>query len=164
MTTAATMNDPLRDAAFRAGLWQTIEQRAKELKDAAKSELAQGLESGDSVAGKWDGRTIAKATMTKGRSKLAVTDERAFVDWVAGQYPTEIVSHVNPAFVKQLEIHAKGLGAAVDVVGEPIPGVELLEGDAYVSVRRDPEAPFIVAQLLSAGRISLDGVKELEAK
>ena len=58
----------LHDAAFRAGVWQVIEQRAKELKDEAKAELA-GLEVGDTVAGRYDGHVIAKATKTKGRTQ-----------------------------------------------------------------------------------------------
>jgi len=151
----------LRDAAFRAAVWHVIEQRAKELKDAAKAELAQ-LEPGDTVAGRWNGQTVGKATMTKGRTKLAVVDEHAFINWLAGHHPTEIVSQPNPAFMRLLETRAKELGAPVDFNGEVIPGLELQDGPAYVSVRRDPEAPAIVAQLLSQARIGLDGIKALE--
>jgi hypothetical protein len=51
----------------------------------------------------------------------------------------------------------------IDNQGEIVPGVELQHGDPYVSVRREKDAPFVVAQLLSGGRIQLDGIKELEA-
>lgn len=150
----------LHDAAFRAGVWQVIEQRAKELKDAAKAEL-QALEVGDTVAGHIDGQVVAKATKTRGRAKLVITDEKAFVNWVAGHHLTEIISQVNPAFMRYLELRAKDYGAPIDTSGEAIPGVELQDGEPYVSVRREKDAPFIVAQLLSGGRLTLDGVKEI---
>lgn len=154
----------LHDAALRAGLWTVIEARAKELKDQAKAELA-ALEVGDTVAGKVDGKVLAKATRVKGRSRLVVTDEYAFLEWVGETHPSEITAQVNPSFVKALEQRAKdiGLGAVVSSDGEVVPGVEIREGDSYVTVRKDPEAPFLVAQLLSAGRLSLDGMKELES-
>lgn len=149
----------LHDAAFRAGVWQVIEQRAKELKDEAKAELA-GLEVGDTVAGRYDGQVIAKATKLKGRAKLRITDEATFLQWVKATHPTEVVESVNPAYVKSLEARAKdiGLGAVIDSEGEVVPGVAIVEGDPVVSVRREKDAPFLVAQLLSSGRLSLEGV------
>lgn len=150
------MNDLLRDAAFRAGVWQVLEQRAKELKDAAKRDLADTLEAGDSVAGKWEGRTIAKATMTRGREKIVVTDERALLEWVKENCPTEIVEAVNPAFLKTFGV----VDGQVHWQGHPVDFMKVEQGDPYISVRRDPEAAFVVAQLLSSGRLSLDGVRE----
>ncbi len=64
----------------------------------------------------------------------------------------------------KLKARAKelGLGAVVSHDGDVVPGVEIVEGEPYVSVRREKDAPFIVAQLLSGGRLSLDGIKEIE--
>jgi hypothetical protein len=152
----------LHNAAFRAGVWQVIEQRAKELKDQAKAELA-ALEVGDTVSGRFDGQVIAKATKTKGRTKLAVTDEQKLLEWVEEFAPTEIVRTVNPAYLKQIEARAKALGAPVNLDGELYPGLELQDGEPYVTVRREKDAVFLVAQLLSAGHLSLDGIKEIEA-
>jgi hypothetical protein len=154
------MNDAMRDAAFRAGVWQVIELRAKELKDAAKQELL-ALEPGDAIAASWNGLGIAKASMTRGRSKLVVTDEAKLLEWLYGMHPSEIISSPNPAYLRQLEQRARELGAVVDQCGEEVPGVELRQGDPYVSVRRQPDAPFAVSQMLSDGRIQLDGIKEL---
>lgn len=151
----------LHDAAFRAGLWQTIEQRAKELKDRARAELS-ALPVGDAVTGRYGDRLIAKAAMTRGRTKLAVTDEHELLDWVRRNYPTEIIESVNPAFLTQIERAAKTVGAPIDAAGEVIPGLELQQGDPYVSVRRAPDALATVAFMLSEGLISLDGVKEIQ--
>lgn len=155
------MNDAMRDAAARAVAWQIIEQAAKDRKDAAKAELAQ-LEPGDTIAGKWDGQLLGKATKTAGRTKLVVTDEAKLLAWLQYVHPTEIVISPNPAYLKALESTARNVGAVIDNQGEIVPGVELVHGEPYVSVRKERDAPFVVAQLLSSGRISLDGIKELE--
>lgn len=147
----------LHEAAFRAGVWQVIEQRAKELKDQAKAELAT-LEVGDTVAGKVDGHTIAKATMTKGREKIVVTDERALLEWVKQHHPTEIVEAVNPAFMRTFT----AVDGQVIWQGHPVDFMAVVDGDPYVTVRRDKDAPFLVAQLFTSGRLSLDGIKAVE--
>jgi hypothetical protein len=151
----------MRDAAARAVVFQVLEQRAKELKDAAKAELA-ALEPGDTLAAKWDGQLLGKATKTAGRTKLVVTDEMKLRYWVAVNHPSELIQSVNPAYLKALESTAREVGAVIDKDGEVVPGVELVHGDPYVSVRKEKDAPFVVAQLLSGGRIQLDGIKELE--
>lgn len=151
----------MRDAAARAVVFQVLEYAAKNHKDAAKAELA-ALEPGDTLSARWDGQLLGKATKTSGRSKLVVTDERKLLQWLEEKHPTEIIRSVNPAYLKSLEDRARRLGTAIDIEGEVIPGVELQTGEPYVSVRREKDAPFIVAQLLSAGRVSLEGIKELE--
>lgn len=154
------MGDDLHDAAFRAGVWQVIEQRAKELKDQAKAELS-ALTVGDTVAGRYRGQVIAKATMTSGRAKLAVTDEHAFTAWVKANHPSEIVEAVNPAYVKALERTVVD-GVVIDDQGEIVPGVEWVQGDPFVSVRRDKDAATVVAQLFTSGQLSLDGIKPVD--
>jgi hypothetical protein len=156
------MDETMRDAAARAVVYQIIEQAAKARKDEAKAELTQ-LQPGDTVGGQWDGQLLGKATMTAGRTRLVVTDEGKLLAWLQSNHPTEIVISPNPAYLKALESTARNVGAVIDNQGEIVPGVELTHGDPYVSVRKQPDAPFLVAQLLSGGRISLDGIKELEA-
>lgn len=151
----------MHDAALRAGIWQVVEQRARELKDAAKAELL-ALEVGDTVAGKHNGQTVAKATMTSGRRTLTVVDEAAFLDWVRDYHPTEIVETVRPAYFEHIKACSRDKPCAIDASGEVVPGVEWVQGSPSVSVRREKDAPFLVAQLLSQGRLSLDGIQALE--
>jgi hypothetical protein len=155
------MSDDMRDAAARAVVYQIIEQAAKARKDEARAELSD-LEPGDTLAAKWDGQLLGKATMTTGRTKLVVTDEAKLLAWLQYNHPTEIVITPNPAYLKALESTARNVGAVIDNQGEIVPGVELVSGDPYVSVRKEKDAPFVVAQLLSGGRVSLDGIKEIE--
>jgi hypothetical protein len=152
----------MRDAAARAVVFQVLEQRAKQLKDEAKAELSQ-MQPGDTIGGSWDGQLLGKATMTTGRSKIVVTDEQKLLEWLQYNQPDEIVMSINPAYLRLLESRAKEVGAVISSDGEVIPGLEIQTGTPYVSVRKEKDAPFVVAQLLSGGRVSLDGIKELEA-
>lgn len=156
------MNDETRSAAARALVWQIVEQAAKARKDEAKAQLST-LEPGDSIAARLNGQPLGKATLTAGRARLVVTDEAALLSWLKQQHPTEVVESPNPAYLKALEARAKEVGGVIDNAGEVVPGVELQAGEPYVSVRKDKDAPLLVAQMLSSGQIALDGIKELEA-
>jgi hypothetical protein len=143
-----------------------VEARAKELKDEAKAELHRALETGDAVAGKWNGRNVSKATKVSGRRRMRITDPAAFGDWVASRWPTEVrvEQAVNTAFLSLLEDRALDKGALIDDDGEVCPFVEVVEGSAYVSVRKDRDATRIVADLLSSGQLSLDGPRDWQAE
>jgi hypothetical protein len=148
----------VRDAALRAGVWQTVEKRAGELKNQAREEL-RALPFGDTVAGKHGDQVLCKASWVKGRQTITVADQQALLAWVKEHHPTEIVESVNPAFMKTF--------TAVDGVviwqGEPVDFMEVKQSDAYVTVKGNDETPFLVAQLFAAGALSLDGVRELES-
>lgn len=148
------MNDQLRDAAFRAGVWQFIEQRAKAMKDEAKAELL-ALEPGDRVAGKWHGQSVATATMSDPDPKIAVRHGDQFLEWVRSHHETEVVESVNPAFMNRLKIVD---GHVIDAVGEIVTGVEVVPGKPYVSVRKADGAPDVIAELFRTGAVGLDGI------
>lgn len=149
----------LHSAALRAGVFQVVEREAKAAKEAAKAELA-GLPFGDSVAGRVGDELLCKASWSKGREKVVVTDERAFVAWVKEHHPTEIVESVNPAYVKALKTVGESL---VDAHGEVVAGVEVQVGAPSLTVRSEKNALDLVARLVAEGRVSLDGLKELTA-
>lgn len=153
------MSDVLRDAALRAAVWQTIEAKAKEQKDFARQELT-GIPVGETVAASWNGELLAKASMAKGKTRMVVTSEAALLAWVQEHHPTELVVTVNKAFLSSLEARAKelGLGAVIDSQGEVIPGLEVQTGNPVVSVRKEKGGESLVAEMLAAGRITLDGV------
>jgi hypothetical protein len=155
----AAMTDDIRDAALRAGVWQTIEKRAGELKNAAREEL-KALPFGDTVAGKHGDQVLCKASWTKGRQKVVVTDEAALLEWVKQNHPTEIVESVNPAFMRTFGT----VGDQVHWQGEPVDFMEVQRGDDYITVKSNDETPFLVAQLFSGGGLSLDGVKAIEGE
>lgn len=154
------MNDNLRDAAFRAGVWQMLEQKAKAMKDAAKAELS-ALEPGDRVTGKWHGQPVASATMSNGHSKLVIDDYAGFAQWVASRWPTEVVLQqtVNTAFINVLEKSALRDGALIDEQGDVCPFAEIVESSPYISVRKVDGAEEIIAELFRSGAVHLEGIR-----
>lgn len=145
----------LHDSALRAGFWGYIENRAKALKDAARQEL-RALPFGDSKAAKVDGQILCKASWTKGRQSVVVSDTAALLEWVKANHPTEVVvtETVNEAYVKTFKAVD---GIVIDGQGEPVPGMEVKASEPTITVRSEKDAPFLVAQLLSSGAVTLDG-------
>lgn len=89
------------------------------------------------------GNNLGAVTLAGGRKTAKVTDQRAFAEWVAKKYPgeTKTVVTVNPAFEKKLLDAAKNADGPVDTSdGELIPGVEISEGDPYITVRPTDDA------------------------
>ena len=151
----------LRDAVLRAAVWATIAERANALKDEARSELA-AIPVGDTLSARHGDRLLAKASLSKGKSKLVVTDPQKLLEWVKAHHPSEVVESVNPAYLTALTAKAKEVGAVIDSQGDVVPGVELQEGAPYVTVRKEKDALEIVSDMLAGGLISLESPKEIE--
>lgn len=149
----------LHDAALRAGVFQHLQKRAGELLAAAKADLA-ALPNGDTVAGRHNDQVLCKASWVKGRQSIAVDDPQALLEWVKAHHPTEVVESVNPAYVSSFKAVE---GVVIDGSGEPVPGMRVKQGDPYITVKSNAETPFLVAQLIAGGLVSLDGTRELEA-
>lgn len=148
----------LHDAALRAGVFSYLQKRAGELLNAAKDDLKTALPQGDVVAGRSGDAIVAKASWVKGRQTIIQDDPRELLEWVKTNHPTEIVESVNPAFIGTFK--AVG-GVVIDGQGEPVPGMSVRQGDAYISVKGNDETPFLVASLLKQGAIGFDGQGEL---
>lgn len=148
----------LHALALRAGVFQVVEREAKAAKDTARAELIAALPFGDSVAGRYGDDIVCKASWSKGSRKVVVTDERAFLQWVKENHPTEIVESVNPAYLSSL----KQVGdVLVDKDGQVAAGVEVVQGNPSLTVRSEKGALELVAQMVADGRVSLDGLKEI---
>jgi hypothetical protein len=104
-----------------------------------------------------DGTDLGAVSISAGRTTAKVTDRRAFVDWVARRYPNELEHLVRAAFEKKLLDAATAAGDPVDAAtGEIIPGVEVLAGDPYVTMRPTVEAKARMRETLqSAGLLQL---------
>lgn len=145
----------MHDQALAAGVWQQIETRAKELKDAARARLKAALPNGDTIAGRVDDQILCKASWVKGRKSIVVKDERALLEWVKEHHPTEIVESVNPAFLKTFgEVDGQ-----VHWQGEPVDFMAVKAGEPYIAVKATDEAPFLVATLFRSGQVTLDGIE-----
>ena len=152
------------DAAAEAAVWGLLEQEAKARKDAARAWLTERM-GPDLLAVKAiaNGQDVGRASYVEGKAKFKVTDPDAFRDFVATHYPTEIVTAVSPAFqTKLMGELTRCNGLVIDPNGVPVAGVELVEGNPYVSVTKSKDAREKVAALMAQGRVSLDGIRAIE--
>lgn len=153
------MVSELHDLVLQAGTYQYLAKRAKELFEETKTRLAS-LPNGDTVAGRFNDQIVAKASWVKGRQSVKITDDKALLEWVKEHHPEEVIESVNPAFIQAF----KPVGDVVLWNGEPVPGAEVKQGAPYLAVKGNDETPFLVAQIIKGGQVSLDGVKALENK
>ncbi|ORA25215.1 hypothetical protein BST13_33300 [Mycobacterium aquaticum] len=94
----------------------------------------------------------------KGRKSIVVSDDRALLAWVKEHHPDEIVESVNPAFLKTFS----EIDGQVHWNGEPVDFMAVKQGEPYLAVKGNDETPFLVAQLLTSGQVSLDGLRQIE--
>lgn len=109
-----------------------------------------------------DGTNLGAVSVSAGRAKAKVYDERAFLAWVAERHPGEVVQVVRESFAKRLLDAATIAGDPVDpATGEVIPGVEVAVGDPYLTVRPAAGAVDRMREtLLATGLLQLPGGAE----
>ena len=88
-----------------------------------------------------DGTDLGAVSITAGRVSAKVTDPAAFQQWVADRHPSELVQQVRESFTKKVLDQAVTAGDPVDAAtGEVIPGVEVVAGEPFLTVRPTSEA------------------------
>ncbi len=115
---------------------RVLADRVKDRTAEVKAELQAQLDVGDRKNAQLpNGTSIGTITYTRGRGGARVADEKAFTEWVAANYPDEMVTSVRSSFRDAVLSNAKNDGAAVTANGEVIPGVELYHSDPYLSAK-----------------------------
>lgn len=150
----------LHAIALRAGVFGVVEREAKAAKDAARNELMAALPFGDTVAGRVGDDIVCKAGWSKGSTKIVVTDDQAFLEWVKECHPTEVVESVNSAYLASLKVVD---GVVIDADGLPVEGVSVQTSKPSLSVRSEKNALEIVARMVADGQVTLGAIKELAA-
>ena len=148
------------DLASRFGLLKVLVQKLGEAKGAADAEIRDTWRVKDRAAAVLpDGAEIGSVTLASGRTTSKLTDEKAYEAWVRRVHPEEIetvtTERINPDFTARLMSAARQLGVPVDAdTGEQVPGIEVVEGEPYPTVRLAPDAAEIVAQAWQDGTLT----------
>lgn len=138
--------------------YRVLEGLIKEEIDAAKAAAMQAM---DGVGAErvrvtdQSGTNLGAATVSGGRVTARVVDDAALLAWVRRNHPTEVVETVRPAFVKALLDGAAakaepGDDTPIGPDGEVLPGVELRQGDPYLTIRPTAEAKQRAREMLAA--------------
>lgn len=103
------------------------------------------------------GANLGAVSLARSAAKAKLTDPAAFTAWVAARYPGELMQVVREAFTQKILAGATAAEAPVDVAtGEVVPGVELVAGEPYVTVRPSADARDRMREtLLSSGLLRL---------
>lgn len=105
------------------------------------------------------GTNLGAVSLARAGAKARLADPAAFTAWVAARYPQHLHQVVREAFVRKVLDDATAAEAPVDTsTGEVVPGVELVAGEPYVTVRPSPDARERMREtLLSSGLLQLPG-------
>lgn len=151
-------------AARRITVFRALESIVKEQIDDAKAAALKAMvaDGAERVAARDDaGVKLASVSLSAGRIKARVVNERALLEWVKHNHPTEVVETVRPSYLKALLDSAVAKAEsdddpAVGPDGEVLPGVELTRGQGYVSVLSSAVAKERMrAVLASSGLLAL---------
>lgn len=153
------MTDPLQELARRAVVAKLVADEARAMADkpaALASMIASGARTVDAIGP--DGTVYGTVSRCSGRKEAVVTDEDAFFAWVLERHPERIIRLIDPEWKKSLLSLSGRVGGPIPVeaaTGEPIPGVELLTGSPYVSVRSTEDGRDLIRAALDPQRGTL---------
>jgi hypothetical protein len=139
---------------------------SKHIEDFRKKDLgaqaAREMTPGERLAVKFGGRLAAWVSMPQPAVRASVKDKAAFLAWAEKKLPGEVetVRQVREATQRQLMDAAKAGGWINPETGErePIPGVEVSEGDPAPRVELDDQAAEAIGTAWRAGDIDLSGL------
>lgn len=128
----------LSDLALRVAALKTLADDVSAALTAAKAALLESMDEAgaDRTSAKLpSGTKVASLPLAGGEPKAKVTDPVVLLAWAREAHPEEIVTTVNPEFVKKLLDASNADGRAVDPsTGEVVPGIEFRLSSPYVSV------------------------------
>jgi hypothetical protein len=154
-----------RDAAAEAVVYALIEDVAKERKEAARGWVAKHLreDSSKGVDAIANGQIIGSVTRSKDSEKLDVADLDKFLLYAIAHQPhlISVEYQAKNSFLRTLK---QVDGKWIDPDGVIVPGVQMRTSWGSVRVNKDKDARQKVDELLRSGRVSVDGIKALEAK
>jgi hypothetical protein len=126
------------------------EAMAKRLRAALTADAEnEYTEQGTVPTWRLPGITVTGSTA---HPSVAIVDEAAFVEWVAGRHPTEVetvvITRARPAWQKRFLDEVTGRGAACDAEGEVVPGLEWRPGGGFggISLRVDSSTKALIRQ------------------
>lgn len=154
------MSTSIQPAAQRLAALTVVDGIVKVQKATARAALLAALvEQGiERVRVQLPGGTpLATVGLTAGRRAVRVVDERAFLDWVRLNAPTEIVEQVRGSY-------RAALLKTIEATGEIPDGVELSEGAPYPTVRLADGATAAVIEALRSGVVDVLSLPAVEGE
>ncbi len=160
-----------REIATRLIAIGVVQAELKAEETRLRQEFGKVSEIGDRSTAKLGDTPLGTVTMCEGSSTPLVADYDALLAWVLENHPEQIERKpsVRHSFVEVLKSHVKDFGGLVDEDGvvQPVPGIEIREGDPKPMVKASAGAKSAVLDAIRDGRYlaiepRLDGMTRLE--
>lgn len=129
-------------------LKKRVDAELSAAKEAFKAESRPRDRRSSAIAG-YD---MGAVSLTAGRQSYKVVDMKKLVDWCGTNAPNLLSTAISDDALRVL------LRDPVDADGELLPGVDLVQGDPYVTVRLSDGAADAFAGAVAAGEITFDQV------
>lgn len=162
------MTNP-RETALALAVVTTIADAASERKDQLRAQLLHQLNEvgADAVRAELDGERIARTSLIAPVAKVSVANDQEFTEWVANNYPTEVIttttvrSAFKEHFLKKLIINGEDI---IDPdTGEAVPYLTARQGAPYVSTKFESDGRAKILEALSNRSLTLDLTAETPA-
>lgn len=154
------------ETAKTALFWDEVAREAKARADQFRADMTaqqQAELDRDGVAPTWRIPGFGLVSLGIEQDSVTVTDERAFLRWVAAAHPSEVetVHRVRPSWGSHFLKYLAKRGETVDDEGTVIPGLEFRPGGAPrgAAIRADAAAKTETADL---ARAFLDSLSSTE--
>lgn len=191
LPTTTAQDDPYLTVA----VLRVLSMHTKDRYDQARADVEDHMNVGDRrmVRSPLDGTKLGAVYMTDPKPVAAIVDEPAFTAWMQDTYPDRVeteyqivgsdaeviavlfehaprllkrTTRVTSSARKELLTDSVKVGQPVGPGGElDVPGVEVKQGRGFVACKPTDDALLAVYELVTSGRVALDGTvrQELEA-
>ncbi|QZT61279.1 hypothetical protein [Mycolicibacterium austroafricanum] len=155
----------MEDAGRDAVGWSLVADYAKHRYESARTFIAGEMQNSRGIDVEVGGRVIGGVSRGQAKDEPTVTDDRAFIEFIADNYPDAIrvESRWQSNYVKRLQKVETDDGIVfVDkATGLPVPGVEMVRTHPYWKVTKDPEAKQQMYELLAGVTPTIEGFRAL---
>ena len=155
----------IKEASLRLAAISLIADEAKKAKDRLRAELQTQMDliGADRVKAEYGGEPIAYITTSKPKFKWEITNDRAFLEWVKANFPTEIVESVRESSIDGLLAKLNYVDdLVIDHNGEPVYWVIGQESEPYLMTKFQPEGKEVLREALVRNIIEPTKLLELE--
>lgn len=148
----------MKELAMNLAIASLMEDIVKEHRQNLRDEMVAELREigADSVKVKFGEESIGKVSLVEPKSKPYIQDEKAFLNWVIANHPTEVVQMVRESFKDHIlkNVAFTDDGTAILDSGEIVEGVSHRPSSIYVSMRFEKTGRKSLIEKLSTGKLN----------
>jgi hypothetical protein len=155
----------IKELSLELAAVSMIADEAKKAKDRLRAALQAEMDNigADRVKAEYQDNVIAYVTTTKPKFKWIIKSNKAFVDWVKANIPSEIVESVRESSVDAILDKFQYVDDfVIDPNGEVISWLEGSQSDAYLMTKFAADGREMLKTAFQSGQLEFKIIGELE--